>query len=102
MAKLGVVSTFDLVATLAGAPGTFEGVPAISFTPPEAVTAVVVADDNLNFTVDFAIAGDVLIDVVVDPLGGDAVGSLTGSALVTVAPAEPVVLADALAVTERV
>ena len=97
--QVGQVLSIQLLATLAGLAGTFEGAPAFAFEPTDVVGTVTVAEDNLSATAVVARdVADAVLTVTVDNVVGSTVGTLTGTAIFTTIPAD-VISADALEVT---
>lgn len=97
--KVGEILTVSFVATLAGAPGTFEGDPVLVFEPSDVVGSVTIADDKLSATATVVREiADANVTVMVDNVVGTTVGVLSGSATFTTLPAD-VLSADALDVT---
>ena len=92
--NVGEKLPITITATLAGAPGSFEGTPAVTVIPAGAGS---VNPATLEFTAIAAAVG-VVIEVVVDNLKGDAVGELKGTSAAFDVIALPEVLADAIEV----
>ena len=91
--------TVALAPTLAGAAGSFEGTPAILVEPAGLVSDFTIAADNLSATATVLAPGAFTVTATVDNIEGFDVGALVGTATGEFLPAEPVVLADALAVS---
>jgi len=95
--NINQTATITIEATLAGAPGSFEGVPLIVVEPAGVLGDITIAADNLSATAPVLTEGTATATVTVDNVqNGD--GALVGTVTFTTLPEilEPVVLADAL------
>lgn len=97
--KIGEIATITLDPTIAGAPGSFEGVPSIVIEPAGVLGDLTIADDNLSATAIVLTEATATATATVDNVQGDVVGALSASVTFTTLPAEPVLTADALAVS---